>query len=207
MDPVAIANLALGWLGCDRITQFENPTQKTEQLLADQFEGLRDAVLEDGDWTFATKRLVVVPDPNQVPAFGYGAAFPVPATVLRVVQVLPGGGAPTLDAFAASMSPDFEASIDWRYEDRCVLVEAGYTSLNVKAIVQVPDSTRWSPSFCQALAARIAADLCVPISGDRALSVDLWKLYEGKLKTARSNDGRQGRSQVIRASSIARRRW
>jgi hypothetical protein len=206
MDPVAVANLALGWLGCDRVTSFESPTQKTEQLLADQFEGLRDAVLEDGDWTFATKRFVVVPDPTAVPPFGYAAAFPVDATVLRVVSVAPAGNTGTLDAFAASLDPDFDSAIDWRYEDRCILADA-YSSLYVKAIRQVPDSMKWSPAFCQALAARIAADLCVPLTADRSLMAAMWTLYEAKLKAARSNDGRQGRSQVIRASTIARRRW
>lgn len=206
MNPVAIANLALGWLGqATRITTFEDAT-KPAQIIKEQFAGLRDACLEDADWTFATGRLVIPKDPN-APLFDYDARYQLPGQVLRVITCSPGGAGGTLDAFAASMlPPDDGQGLEWAKEG-CFIVTVGTpTSIKVKAIVRAEDPNEWSPGFCQALAARIASDLAVPLTANRSLQDDMWKLYKLKRDAAATNDGRQGRSQRLRSTYLAARR-
>lgn len=189
MTPVDLANLALGWLGEPRIVSFEDPS-KNAGILKAAFPAIRDAVLEARDWTFATERFDLAPD-AALPAFGYAARFALPGSVLRVVscEVLEG------------------SDLEWVREGAFILTRDAAPRLFVKGIVRVEDSSLWSPGFAQALAARLAADLCVPLTENRAVGADLWALYERKLKDAAANDGRQGRSQQLtRASSITRRR-
>jgi len=217
VDPVSVANLALGWLGSPPVIAIDGSDESAAgQLLFQQFERLRDSVTEDRDWTFATARLQLAAD-KDAPAFGYTSRFLVPGHVLRVITCALASPVGSIDAFAASMigaSSADVAQVDWVKEGPYILAgsaAAGQGGLpipavNVKAIVKAPDPGIWSPCFEQALAARIAADLCIAITENRGLQADLWKLYQEKLRAAASNDGRQGRSQRRTSNTLALRR-
>jgi hypothetical protein len=189
MDPVAIANLALGWLGAPPIAAFDDSTREAE-LVGAAFDGLRRAVLEDRDWTFATDRLLL-PKSVAAPAFGYAAKYALPTTVLRVI----------------SCSVDDGDDLEWIREGAYILTEVEADTLRVRAIVDVEDSTLWTSGFVQALATRIAADLAVPVCQDAVIASKYHQLYFQRLRDAAANDGRQGRSRKITAPSLARRRW
>lgn len=176
MDQVAIANLALGWLGAARITNFNDPSRPA-QLIATNFEAIRDALLEDRDWSFATERMALQPDPVP-PPFGFGARFQIPSRVLRVISADDGTG-----------------SLHWAREGQFIVTEPKLATLSVVAVVRVTDCALFSPAFAQALAARLASDLAVTITENRILQADLWRLYQAKLADATVNDGRQGRTQ------------
>lgn len=187
MDPVAIANLGLGWLGLGQITSFDDPGRAPELLKA-QFDGLRRAVLEDRDWTFATTRRVLPKDAT-APVFGYIARYLIPPDILRVVTVRVAG-----------------RDTDWIREGSYILAQTDGATVELVGIEDVQDSGRFSPGFCQALGARIAADLCGALTEDAGLAVRLYQLYQHKLRDAAANDGRQGRSRKMDSSSIALRR-
>jgi len=205
VDPVDIVNLGLGWLGKDPISSLGNPVGKVAERVARAFPGLRDAVLEDRDWTFARSRLQINKDAAP-PAFGFTARFVLPAGVLRVITAEEPAGAPgAVDAFALSLYGG-AGKLEWQKEGRHLLANTSAALLNIQAIVQVEDSALWSPGFCQALAARLAADLCDAITKNRSLQADMWQLYQQKLRDAGFNDGRQGSPGRIRASSLAARR-
>lgn len=203
MDPVSIANLALSWLGWGTITSLDDAGDSAQRVKAN-FTALRDAVLEDRDWTFAMERVVVNKE-AAAPAFGYASKYLLPSHVLRVVSV--SDDATAVDAFAYTVGLASSSALDWVKEGRSILANTSAGALNVLAVVQVEDVALWSPGFCQALAARIAADLSVSLTENRSLQADLWKLYEGKLRDAAANDGRQGRSPRLRNSTLARRRY
>lgn len=205
MDPLQVVNLGIGWLGKDPIVSLDNPSGKPAERLAAAFAGLRDAVLEDGDWTFAIERLSL--DKDAVPpAFGFTARFVLPARVLRVITAEePAGSAGAVDAFAASLYGR-SSGLEWQKEGRHVVANSSAAKLNVRAVVQVVDSNLWSPGFCAALAARIAAEFAVPFTENRSLQADMWSLYRAKIHEARFNDGRQGRSERLRANALAARR-
>jgi hypothetical protein len=192
MDPVAIANLALTGLGSKPITSFDDP-QKAAQLIKASFTAFRDVVLEARDWTFATVRFFLAPADVDLPS-GFRTAFEVPPNVLRVVRCAPGSGFPA------------NYDLEWVLESGYILTAPALSSLEVKAIVQEEDPAKWSPGFCIALAARIAAELCGSLTENRARSADLWNEYQAKIRDAAANDGRQGRSQVTVAHSISDRR-
>jgi len=202
VDPVSIANLALSWLGFDPIVSLEDDSKSANKINAN-FAPIRDAVLEDRDWTFAMERLALNKEADP-PAFGYTAKYLLPAKVLRVVTANDDGGA--VDAFAYQVGLAAGSKLDWVKEGRSILANTTSATVNVLAVVQVEDVTLWSPGFCQAVAARLAADLCVPLTENRSLQADLWKLYTDKLRDASANDGRQGRSPRLRNTTLAARR-
>ena len=76
----------------------------------------------------------------------------------------------------------------------------------VKLIRQVIDTTKFSPLFIQALAARLAADLAIPLTQNTTLESAKYQLYLAKLTQAAARDGQQGKSQRIRSRWLERAR-
>jgi hypothetical protein len=67
--------------------------------------------------------------------------------------------------------------------------------LNIKYIRRVTPPEDFSAGFVQALAARIAADIAIPVTQSRSMQQDMQALYMKKLNDAGTNDGMQGRNQ------------
>ena len=191
-----ICNLALQWLGEGRILTLENAPQPENDEKASlrslcklNYPNARDAVLEDGDWTFAERisQFNQLSDPiaNDPRPPLTGNAFQIPADVLRVIGVDDGSG---------------NYNKPWlRLEDRIFFEgEACYGD----TIVRITNTILFSPGFVQALAARIAADTAISIRDSMGLQERMWALYERKLATALANDGRQGTEPGFRANKL-----
>lgn len=191
-----ICNLALQWLGEGRILTFENAPEpenpekaRLRSLCKLNYPNARDAVLEAGDWTFANRiyqfnRLADPVDNDPRPPLT-GNAFQVPADVLRIMQVDDGSG---------------NVNKPWyRFEDR-VFFEG--ENCYGDTIIRVENTVQFTSGFVQALAARLAADLAMPIRDSNTLQERMWMLYERKLAEALANDGRQGSEPGFRANKL-----
>ncbi len=144
MSEVSICKQALGWLGASRITTLDGSDTSTEALLCiDNYAPLRRAVLEEGRWTFATKRYTLAPLADKPEAYGY--QFLMPPEVLNVIEAREEN-----QTFRNGVS-----NIDWRLEQGNILADVAV--LYIKAIIDITDPTKFSSMFVQALAARIAA--------------------------------------------------
>ena len=185
---VEICNLALGWLGCNLIISIDDETAEAS-LCKVNFPLLRDAVLEARAWTFASKRTTLPPTVGGLPAeevFGYASRFTVPADCIRILM--------------AGSTPNFYDRMYWEKENDEILANVGI--LYIKYIWRITDPTKFSSSFVQALAARLASDLCIPLTENRSLQADMWTLYQNKLADAAATDGMQGRQQPIRSDAL-----
>lgn len=204
VDAVSICNQALGWLGADSINDFSDPTREA-QLCSENFDNLRDAVLEAREWTFAVRRLTLTPMVLS-PVYGYENQFLLPDNVLRVLNIPTSegtfGGLPALAGGAGADSS--QGLQDWRVEsiDAGNVIVANVDRIRVRVIWRVTNETIWSSMYVQALAARIAADLAMPLVNSRALQADMWKLYDAKLRDAATMDGMQGRTEVKRSNNL-----
>ncbi|MCP4030260.1 MAG: hypothetical protein GY734_03315 [Herbaspirillum sp.] len=192
MSEVTICNQALGWVGVDPITSFDDPG-KAARLCKTNYAPIRDAVLSSALWTFATSRMSL-PRAATAPVFGYANAYLIPSTVLRIVTV-------------NLLSIEDETS-DWQVESiggkRHIVSNAD--SCKVKAIVRITDTTQFSALFTQALAARIAADFAIPLTTSRSLFETLMNSYIGKINIASSTDGTQGKQRKMKARWLNRSR-
>lgn len=173
-----ICNMALSYLGANPIIEIHDKTPEAN-LCKLNFNSCRDAVLEDIDWTFATRRYLFEAYLRIKPVFGYHYAYELPNEVLRVIEVN-------------------ENKIDWALEERKILCDA--TACYVKAIVRIEDPDQWSPNFIKALASYLASEIALPLTNSPAVQQQMAAMYMAKRQFAQGNDGRQGRN-VRRYSS------
>ncbi len=206
VSTISICNQALGWLGADTITSLNDPVREA-QLCKDNFFDLRDAVLQEREWTFAVRRLILTPMVLS-PVYGYENQFLLPTDVLRVLNIPTSlgtfGGLPFL---AGGAGADASQGLpDWRVESSPDgsgnIIVANVDRIRVRVIWRVTNETLWSPMFAQTVAARLAADLAMPLVNSRQLQQDMWNLYEMKLRRAGTMDGMQGRHAVKRSDQL-----
>ena len=176
MNPIQICNLALSWLGASRILNFDENSNES-RLCADNYDPLRQAVLEERAWTFADETIALTaPLP---PVMGNEFAYELPTTMLRAYRVYDPSG----------------RRLEFRRQGSKLLV-AGYSGdIFVRGTQDISETSRFSPGFTQALAARIAADLAIALTRSRQLQSDMWTLYNAKLSQAAANDATQATSE------------
>lgn len=168
-----ICNMALGYLGANPVLEINDETP--EGTLCEQhFDQCRDAVLEEISWTFATRRFILGAPLREKPAFGYAYAFQLPDDILRVVSV----------------GSDHGPNNDWTLEGRNILVNT--TRIFIVAIYRQTDESVYSPEFVQALAARLASEIALPLTNSPGIFQTMVQMYSGKIRMAQSSDGRQG---------------
>jgi len=178
---VDICNKALLSLGANQIISLDDDS--TEAILCKQlYADLRDAVLQAHDWSFAIER-VNLPKGGTDPTFRYANAYPLPARVLHVLEV-------------NKIARD-DPTRDWQVENDMIVTNDN----NCAAMLlrQVTDTSKFSPLFIQALQARLASDMAIPLTSNGKLEEAKWSLYMAKLRQASSRDGQQGKSKRIRS--------
>jgi len=198
-SPVAICNVALSWLGGELIISLDDPSDEAKLCKAN-YEMLRDAVLEEREWTFAVARIELVAL-TEKPTYGFSQAFQIPANVLRILQVSKGVSTDGVPSARRGTGLGRERRVDWVREGNKVLVNES-DAVSARVLVQVTDTNQFSPTFDQAFAARMAMDLAIPLTNSDKLQVSMAKMYGEKLRIAAAMDGMQGRSQVTRADSL-----
>lgn len=188
VSEVSICNQALGWLGGNHITSLLDSS--TEGILCNaNYATLRDTVLEASDWSFAMLRGVTGAPVLTPPAWGYANAFTLPAAMMRMIYV----------GQSARVEED-DPVPDWVMEGGMLLMNnsVGY----FRGIQRITDPLKFTTLFSQALAARLAMDIAIPIAHSRTLQADMGKLYGMKMAEAASMDAKQGRMRVIRAPGM-----
>jgi len=197
---VAICNQALGWLGGDLIISLNDDTVEAKLCKAN-YEPLRDTVLEEREWTFAVKRLELV-ELADSPLYGFDKAFQIPPEVIRVLQAsrfdarVTGGGIGS----TATMQGK-ETRIEWLREGQTIVANNA-DRVVIRALIRITDTTKFTPAFGQALAARIAMDLAIPLTNSKAMQTAMAQMYGEKITLAAASDGMQGRSYRTRADAL-----
>jgi|HigsolmetaAR203D_1030402.scaffolds.fasta_scaffold04141_4 hypothetical protein len=171
---VGICNRALSLLGQKSITSLEDNDQAA-RLCAETYGPVRDAVLRDHPWNCAIARADLAPL-SERPAFGFGRQFELPADCLRVLELWGTDG-------------------PWKIEGRRLLTDA--TRALIRYIRRVEDPNQFDALLVEAIAARLAADLCEPITQKSTLTQSLWELYGQKLRAARSADAQEGTAEDL----------
>jgi hypothetical protein len=204
-SPVDICNQALGWLGAAPIVSLDD-NSRTAELCKINYQPLTEAVLEARCWTFAEMRSTSTTqdqpgdtgpgkDPEDgYPEWGSGFVHTIPDDYLMVFRVYKDvTSKPLIDA-------------EWVRHNQYIIADRD--TVFMWGVRKETDPNKYTVTFVQALAARIASDLCLPITQNQKLQADMWTLYESKLREAASRDGAQGRSEDIMANRLinARRR-
>ena len=179
VSEVSICNQALTWLGQDPISSLDDRSA-TAEWMRNNYPFLRDAVLEERMWTCATARDTFVT--AALDPFGAQYSHDIPSDWLAVYRVW--------RSVNGSEPSYWQVSTGWRREGNKILADDA--TIYVWGLKRIEDPGHFSSLFVQALAARLAADACIPLTENRALQVDMWNLYQTKLREAAARDGQQG---------------
>lgn len=171
---VEICNKALDKLGATSIISLEDGT-KNANLCNRGWSQIRDEVLRDHPWNFAVKRAVLAPSTNN-PAWGFGNAFPLPADWLRLLEVR-----------------DLSTG-EYQVENGRILADAD--ALYVRYIYRVTDPNRYDALFVDAVASRLAAELCEAITQSGQKVQLLWEAYQDSIIRAKRVDGQENPPQA-----------
>lgn len=138
----SIANLALQIIGSKSIASIDDDLKRAREIKA-CFSQLRDEELEKNVWWFATKR-ATLPADTETPAFEWSLQYSLPADYVRLVEL-------------------YDVGKEYVVEGRKILTN--YESpLKARYVFQETNTANFAPTFVGALAARIAARVCEPIT-------------------------------------------
>jgi len=178
-SPVAICNRALTLVGGNTIISFDDETIESK-LCNIHYDQVRDAVTSVIEWSFATKRFGPLTPHVDAPAFGFNYRYTMPPDFLLLLE--------------ASTDPKGRREIS-RYvmEEGHLLADIG-TGINIKYLARITDTTKFVQPYTEALVARMAAELAVPLTESRTLQAQFFKIYERKVDEAAAVDNIQGRN-------------
>jgi len=184
VSDVAICRIALGWLGANSIISLEDDSVEAA-LCKENYDFLRDAVLEEADWSFAIAEARLVARADEAPLIESGSFFLLPPDCIRVISVY--------DTSKSEINY-------WDKEGRNLRVDQD--AILMKYIRRETDPKVYSPTFVQALAARIAATLAPPITNSNSVAKAMWQLYGQSMNVSVANDGLQGGDKPLGKSSL-----
>jgi len=184
VSEVSICNQALSWLAQKPIISLDQASTQAEWM-RNNYPFIRDALLESRKWTFAKARAVSTT--ADLDAWGVEFKHPAPLGWLKVCSVF---DSPYQD----------QNEVPWRLENNYIITDVG--TIYLTGILRGSDTGSFSAGFVQALAARLAADACIPMTENRQLQGDLWTLSVEKLREAAAVDGMQGTNDKVMATSL-----
>jgi len=186
---VGIANAALAKLGFRAIVSFDD--DRTEARLAKEtYADLRDAVLRDHPWNFASRR-EALPAEATAPAWGYDLSYPWPEAPHYCLRIL--------DIENIGQQP-------FKIEGRKILTDVA-SPLNILYIERITDPNLIDVLFRDTLAARLALEWAEKLTRTTTVQEAMLTLYSAKLSQARSVDGQEGSREAISEASWIDVRW
>lgn len=208
---IDIANLALARLGDDATLSSIDPPEGSSQAehCARFYPLARDTLLgwPDTNWNFATKRIALAQVENTTSTWDY--AYVLPNNMIRAIAILDPNAS---DDYSTSYSlpyslQDGQASIGYQPQPFVIELDGSdrqvlYTNQEnavLRYIQRVTDTTRFSPTFVDALVWLLASYLAGPIlKGDAGASAanSAYNAFMGALARANHANAQQRRLNV-----------
>lgn len=171
------ANRALDKIGEQPLIDL-NDNSKAGRTVKRMYDIVRDAELRTRRWSFSIKRTLLSPD-VAVPAYGYGAQFSLPEDFLRLLSIYTFDFGPNQSDYLSSNTQTYVI------EGRKILYGRPIPSgppitepMPLRYIARIPDTTLWDPSFGEAFACRLAAELCEPLTQSADKRRLAWQEYQ-----------------------------
>jgi hypothetical protein len=163
LSEIGVANRALDLLGQEPVAAFDQTHRKAARLLGRHFAPTRRALIRTYRWNFAHARGEASVS-GAAPAFGYAAAFTLPADCLRVLEV---------DGL-----PDEEWEVEEERKLTCNLAGPIKFSFNR----DIADPARWDALFHRLF----EYELAIALAGGLQVGEDIEKKLEGGAARVRS---------------------
>ena len=198
-DKLAIWNRALMSLGAERLA--DTVGTSTVHLIIDGFyESGVEAMFLARPWSWATGLEESTGTPLGNGEFLHAIlADPVDAKVLKPYRIFRPGGTWTgpVNVHNSTVPTD---QIDWRYDYDGIVT--GYETVVIQWQGRLLDEEDWPESFANAVAARLAFDICMPITKSMDLKRIVASEYQARLQEAERDDDTRGRTGMRQATSL-----
>lgn len=166
---IDVCNLALTKVGHGAITSLDDGTTSAN-LCNRLWPLIRDAVLRDHPWNFTTKREILAPTVG-APPWGFSNKFALPSDCLRLFEI-------------QNLSTG-----EYQVEGREILANANV--LYIRYARRVTDPNEYDSSFVEAVAAKLAVELCEPLTQSSQKKQLLWQEYDDAMTRAKRADGQE----------------
>lgn len=181
VSDVSICNLALTRIGQPKITSLSQGS-KAADLCQLHYEMTRDSVLRDHPWNFA-QAYAELSRASTTPAFEFDYSYSLPTNCLKVIRT----GFEALGYIGDSYT--------YRIVGREIFAHT--TTLAIEYTKKVTDPEQFDAMFVDTLAQRVAAEVCLPLTDNRALTESMWQIYQQKLAAARLADAQEGTPREV----------
>lgn len=197
---VDIANYALNNLGASNISSLDE-NSKAARIVNQRYDAVRDAVFRAHPWNCLIQRAQLAQE-TDAPAFGYTYQYALPTNpyCLRVLEFSNG----TLSYPQDNITNNSGGPV-FVIEGRKLLTDEAVA--RIKYIGRITDPQQYDASLVEALAARLAAEVCYAITGSTSMVQIQTSLYEAKINEARFNDATEGATQRLEASDFIESRF
>lgn len=175
---VNLVNQSLFMLGQKSIISMTEDTEAA-RLCNGRFAYVRNAVLRSYPWNCAITRAALAQSIDApVWQYEYKYALPTDPLCLRVLD----------------MKERQAGGYTFKIEGRWLLTDS--PTCYITYIAQITDINEMDILLCEAIAARLAADICYALTGSSSQQADMWQLYEQKIRQAKSIDAQEGTAET-----------
>lgn len=182
---VDVVNRALDKLGHGAITSLSDGT-KAANLATRTWPIVRDQALRDHPWNFAIKRVTTAPL-STAPAWGFTYQHELPSDFLRLIEIL-----------------DLSQG-EYQLESGKVLTDENV--LYIRYVALVTDPNEYDTLFIDAVAARLAYEMCEALTQSNQKKQILWEEYTESVRKARMVDAVENPPAVFEEDSWINARY
>ena len=172
---VDICNSALNMLGGATIISLTE-NSKNGRLCNQRYEPVRDAIFRSHPWNCLIKRIDLAAN-TETPNFQWSYQYTLPADCLRGLR---------------TENSNLSGEETYRIEGRNLLTNQA--TIKIQYVAKITDTTQYDTLLIETISARLAAELCYPITQSSTLMDRMFGLYDAKLKEARFADATEGSS-------------
>ena len=168
---VDICNGALNQLGASTILSLTEDS-KNARLCNARYTQVRDSLFRSPPWNCLQKRVQLAAD-TTAPAWGFTSAYTLPADCLRLLRIL-----------------DYDSN--HKVEGRKILTNN--SSMKILYVARIEDPNEYDELLRETISAALAADIAYAVTSSNPVSINMYNLYQTKLKDARFVDATEGQN-------------
>lgn len=180
---IEIVNYSLSLIGQKAITSFDDGSRASNEANL-KYPLVRDMLLRQHEYSFATKRLKLVKDAVQ-PAFGYTEQFIMPMS--DFIRAL---------SFTERAQNRGTYDHPGRFEIEGDRLLTDHSEVFLRYTFRNENVTQYPADFVSALAATLAMEYSFAITGSQAVFANLAALADRYIRRARSTDSKEKGSRL-----------
>jgi hypothetical protein len=177
---IGICNSALSRIGDFAIASLTD-TSKAAKLCNLKYADSRDAIFRSYPWNCLQRRAALARS-SDTPEWGYDYKYQLP-TDPYCLKVL------------GMKEQDEDSSVDFVVEGRYILTDS--ETCNIRYVGRILDANQYDVNLQDAIAAKLAADICYPLTGSATLTDVMYRNYMATVKQARSVDAQEGTPRTL----------